>query len=153
MVTLHEIAVLGDDIGGGAAFVDEFRLDLGAAEPGFVVGRRYFAGIEFINQEFGGVVIRDAERRGRRSGEEGDKADLDGGFVGARAAGRQGRQAERQAGGENKQRTTGSTASMAAHDWALLAMANSGCGSKRDIVRGFNRFWSNATARRRQAAR
>src|SRR6202522_466013 len=106
MVALYEIAKLGDDVGGRSGLVDEFGVDPRAAEPDLIIGCWHFAGVETVDQEFGSVVIRYAERRSGRSGEEGHEADLNGRrvFFGVQAGGRKERQAEGQTGRENKRR-------------------------------------------------
>ena len=125
VVALDQIAKLGDDVGGGAGFVDELGLDLGAAEPDPIVRRRHLSGIELINQELGRVVIRNAERRGGRPGEEGHKADLDRRRVfSLRAAGRHQRQGERQTGRENKGPRIDMMGGMMSHGHSLPEVAN-----------------------------
>ena len=102
VIALHEIAELGDHVRGGAGLVEEFGLDLGAAESDLVIGRRDLAGVELIDQEFGGVVIGYAERGGGRSGEESHKADLDRRrLLGPRAARRRKQKSERPTGCED----------------------------------------------------
>ena len=77
LVALHQVAEFGDDLRGRAGLVDEFRLDLGAAEPDRVVGRGRRAGIERLDHDLGAVAARNAERARGRPAQERHDAELD----------------------------------------------------------------------------
>src|ERR1700728_480932 len=100
VIALHQVAVLGDDVRGRAGFIDEFRIDLGAAEPDLIVGRWRLSAVESLDQDLGPVAIGDAEGGGGGTAGEGYKADLDGrgrGLLSVRSAGRK-EQREQQSG-------------------------------------------------------
>ena len=110
-----------DDVRGGTGLVDEFGFDLGAAKPDLVVRRGDLPGIESLDQEFGGVVIRDAERGGGRAGKEGHEADLDRrGFFCPRTAGSD----QQQTSGENERPRIRTVAKMMAHGHSLPHVAD-----------------------------
>ena len=133
LVALHEVAILRHLLGGRAGLVDVFDLELGAAEPDLVVGRRELAGVEVLDQDLGRVAPGNSERRRRRAGQECHDADLDGGGRRRRRllGGRRDRRGERRQAGEPERVASGFDIAMG---HACSPSSNIGARSERPLL-------------------